>query len=42
MVKPLGEMPQWRVYRQVIMTHGFMHLGEINTNKGMLGIAFNV
>ncbi|MFN8508235.1 MAG: DinB family protein [Dehalococcoidia bacterium] len=42
MVRPLGEMPQWRVFRQVIMTHGFMHLGEINTNKGMLGIAFSV
>jgi len=42
LVKPLGEMPQWRVYRQVIMTHGFMHLGEINTNKGLQGIQFSI
>lgn len=39
MIKPLGEMPKWRVLRQVIMTHGFMHLGEIQTNKGLLGIS---
>ena len=40
MVKPLGEMPKWRVIRQVVMTHGFMHLGEINAIKGQLGLGF--
>lgn len=40
MIKPLGEMPKWRVLRQVIMTHGFMHLGEINAIKGQLGLGF--
>ena len=40
MIKPLGEMPKWRVVRQVIMTHGFMHLGEINGIKGQLGLGF--
>ena len=40
MVKPLGEMPKWKVVRQVIMTHGFMHLGEINGIKGQLGLGF--
>ena len=40
MVRPLGEMPKWKVVRQVIMTHGFMHLGEINGIKGQLGLGF--
>ena len=40
MIKPLGEMPKWRVIRQVIMTHGFMHLGEVNAVKGQLGLGF--
>lgn len=38
-VKPLGVMPKWRIFRQVIMTHGFMHLGEIYALKGQLGIS---
>jgi len=42
MVKPLGEMPKWRVFRQVVMTHGFMHLGEINAIKGQLGLQFSI
>lgn len=42
MVKPLGEMPRWKVLRQVVMTHGFMHLGEINGHKGQLGLAFGI
>ena len=42
MIKPLGEMPRWRVFRQVVMTHGFMHLGEINCLKGILGIQFSI
>jgi hypothetical protein len=42
MVKPLGEMPKWRVFRQVIMTHGFMHLGEINGLRGQLGLSFSI
>jgi len=40
MIKPLGEMPRWKVFRQVIMTHGFMHLGEINALKGQQGLGF--
>jgi hypothetical protein len=40
MVKPLGEMPRWRVFRQVVMTHGFMHLGEVNALKGQQGLGF--
>ena len=40
MIRPLGEMPKWKVVRQVIMTHGFMHLGEINAIKGQLGLGF--
>ncbi len=39
-IRPLGEMPKWKVLRQVVMTHGFMHLGEVNTIKGAQGIGF--
>lgn len=42
MIKPLGEMPRWRVIRQVLMTHGFMHLGEINAIRGTLGLQFSI
>jgi len=42
MIKPLGEMPRWKVFRQVVMTHGFMHLGEINGHKGQLGLPFGI
>ncbi|MCC6416968.1 MAG: DinB family protein [Gemmataceae bacterium] len=42
LIKPLGEMPKWRVVRQVLMTHGFMHLGEINLIKGLLGMQFSI
>lgn len=42
MIKPLGEMPKYRVLRQVVMTHGFMHLGEINALKGQLGLSFGI
>lgn len=42
MIRPLGEMPKWRVLRQVVMTHGFMHLGEINAIKGQLGLQFAI
>lgn len=42
MIKPLGEMPKWRVVRQVVMTHGFMHLGEINALKGQMGFKFAI
>ncbi|MFN0145773.1 MAG: DinB family protein [Dehalococcoidia bacterium] len=41
-IKPLGEMPRWRVFRQVVMTHGFMHLGEINLIKGIHGLQFSI
>lgn len=40
MIKPVGEMPRWRVFRQVCMDHGFMHLGEVNAVKGQLGLGF--
>lgn len=40
MIKPLGEMSKVTVVRQVIMTHGFMHLGEVNAIKGQLGLGF--
>ncbi len=40
MIRPLGEMPKWKVVRQVMMTHGFMHLGEVNAIKGQLGLGF--
>ena len=40
MVRPMGEMPKWKIVRQVLMTHGFMHLGEINTLRGMQGLQF--
>lgn len=42
MIRPLGEMPKWKVFRQVVMTHGFMHLGEVNTLKGMQGLMFSI
>lgn len=42
MVRPLGEMPKVKVMRQVVMTHGFMHLGEINGIKGQLGLQFSI
>lgn len=41
-IRPLGEMPRWRVLRQVVMTHGFMHLGEINALKGQMGFSFAI
>jgi hypothetical protein len=42
MIKPLGEMSKARVLRQVVMTHGFMHLGEINHIKGSMGMQFSI
>lgn len=42
MIKPLGEMAKWQVFRQVVMTHGFMHLGEVNAIKGQLGLQFSI
>jgi hypothetical protein len=42
MIRPLGEMPKVKVLRQVIMTHGFMHLGEINAIKGQMGLSFSI
>jgi hypothetical protein len=42
LIKPLGEMPKWRIFRQVLMTHGFMHLGEINLIRGMQGKPFMI
>ena len=42
MIKPLGEMSKAKVLRQVVMTHGFMHLGEINHIKGTMGLQFSI
>jgi len=42
MIRPLGEMPKWKVCRQVLMTHGFMHLGEMNLIRGILGLQFMI
>jgi hypothetical protein len=42
LIKPLGEMAKARVIRQVLMTHGFMHLGEINLIRGMMGLSFMI
>lgn len=42
MIKPLGEMSKMQVLRQVVMTHGFMHLGEINHIKGVQGLQFAI
>ena len=41
-IKPLGEMPKWKVFRRVIMTHGFTHIGEINGHKGQLGLSIGI
>jgi len=41
-IRPLGEMPKWKVLRQVVMTHSFMHLGEVNAIKGAQGMAFGI
>jgi hypothetical protein len=38
-IKPLGVHPRGRIIRQVLMTHGFLHLGEMNTIRGILGIS---
>ncbi|GBD23775.1 hypothetical protein HRbin29_01448 [bacterium HR29] len=42
LIRPLGEMSRGKVLRQVVMTHGFMHLGEINLIKGALGMKFGI
>ena len=39
LIKPMGEIPKWRILRQVLMTHGFLHLGEVNAIRGQLGLA---
>jgi hypothetical protein len=37
-VKPLGEMPAIRALGQVVMTHGFTHLGEIELIRTLMGL----
>ena len=37
-VKPLGEMPAIRALGQVVMTHGFTHLGEIELMRTLMGL----
>jgi hypothetical protein len=36
-VKPLGEMPGVRALGQICLTHGFMHVGEIELAKTLIG-----
>jgi len=38
LVKPLGEMPAIRALGQVVMTHGFTHLGEIELMRTLMGL----
>lgn len=38
-VRPLGEMPAARALGQVVMTHSFQHLGEVDALRTMLGKA---
>jgi hypothetical protein len=37
-VKPLGEMPAIRALGQVVLTHGFTHLGEVELVRTLLGL----
>ncbi|MGK2964298.1 MAG: DinB family protein [Tepidiformaceae bacterium] len=41
-IKPQGELPRWRILREIYMTHGFMHLGEINVLRGIQGMPFRM
>lgn len=36
-VRPMGEMPAARALVQVVMTHSFQHLGEIDVLRTMMG-----
>ena len=36
-IKPLGEMPAVRALMQVCVTHGFMHVGEIELARTLVG-----
>jgi hypothetical protein len=36
-IRPLGEMPAARGLGQVVMTHGFQHLGEIDVLRTIQG-----
>jgi len=38
LVKPLGELPLSRLLGNILVTHGFGHLGEIWTLKGIQGL----
>ncbi len=38
-VRPLGEMPAARALGQVVMTHSFQHLGEIDMLRTLIGKA---
>ncbi len=38
-IRPLGEMTLGHVLGTVLLTHGFTHLGEIYTLKGIQGLA---
>jgi hypothetical protein len=37
-VRPLGEMPAIRALGQVVVTHGFTHLGELELARTLLGM----
>jgi hypothetical protein len=36
-IKPLGEMPGIRALAQVCVSHGFMHVGEIELARTLVG-----
>ncbi len=37
-VKPLGEMPAIRALGQVVVSHGFTHLGELELMRTLMGL----
>lgn len=38
LVKPLGEMPAIRALGQVVVSHGFTHLGELELMRTLMGM----
>lgn len=38
LVKPLGEMPAIRAVAQICLTHGMLHLGEMELARTLLGL----
>lgn len=36
-IKGMGEMPAWRAVAQICMIHGFMHAGQLETARTLVG-----